>query len=232
MIPPLPHRAAEPASVPATVRIVLIEDHLLVRDGLRALLAQESAAVQVLGEAGTAREGYVWVQKTRPDLVVLDLNLPDQSGARLAAEIRSSFPQTKILILSGNSSPSAAAEAAAAGADGFVRKEDAAREFLRAIPVIMAGRSYFSPVAADALAQAHWKKSEIKKAPTAPELAERELEVLRGFAEGFSYKEIASQLQISVRTAETYRARLVRKLGCSSRAELVRFAIRQGLVQP
>jgi DNA-binding NarL/FixJ family response regulator len=232
MNPLLHHSQAEPANARAAVRLVLIEDHELVRDGLRALLSAESSTIQILGEAGTAREGYALVQKFRPDLVVLDLNLPDQNGAQLAAELRSQWPETKILVLSGSSSLRTAAEAAAAGADGFVRKEDAAREFLRAIPAIMAGRPYFSPVAADTLAQALWKKPEEKKEPKAPELAEREHEVLRGFAEGLSYKEIAAQMQISVRTAETYRARLVRKLGCTSRAELVRCGIRHGLVEP
>ena len=113
-----------------------------------------------------------------------------------------------------------------------MHKEDGADELLRAIPAIMSGKSYFSPGAATAITHALWNKSAPKPAAKTPELADRELEVLRGFAEGLGYKEIASQMHVSVRTAETYRARLVRKLGCSTRAELVRYAVRHGLVSP
>jgi DNA-binding NarL/FixJ family response regulator len=219
----------EPAPGLAPVKLVIIDDHQLVRDGLRALLAAVPTALQIVGEAGTAREGYARIRESQPDLVVLDLNLPDQNGVHLAAEIRSTWPRIKILVLTGSSSQPAAVEVARAGADGFVRKEDAANEFLRAIPVVLAGKPYFSPVAATAIAQALWQNPQAR--PTAPALAEREQEVLRGLADGLGYKEIASQLQISVRTAETYRARLVRKLGCSTRAELVRYAVRHGLVK-
>jgi DNA-binding NarL/FixJ family response regulator len=96
----------------------------------------------------------------------------------------------------------------------------------------MAGQPYFSPGAARAIALTLWQESEPKSRPTAPPLSDREREFLRSFAEGLGYKEIASQMQVSVRTAETYRARLVRKLGCSTRAELVRYAVRHGLVEP
>lgn len=213
----------------APVKLVIIDDHQLVRDGLRALMGSAPAKLRIVGEAGTARDGYARVRELQPDLVVLDLNLPDQNGVQLAAEIRSTWPAIKILVLTGSSSEPAAAEVARAGADGLVRKEDAANDFLRAIPVVMAGKPYFSPVAAEAIAQALWKNPQARS--PAPALAEREQEVLRGLADGLGYKEIASQLQISVRTAETYRARLVRKLGCNTRAELVRYAVRHGLVK-
>jgi DNA-binding NarL/FixJ family response regulator len=183
------------------------------------------------GEAGTAHEGYALVKREQPDLVVLDLNLPDQHGTRLASEIRKAWPTIKILVLSGSGSGGVATEIARAGADGFVRKEDAAEELLRAIPAVMSGRSYFSPSAADAIAQAMWNDSDSQSATRPARLADRERQLLRGFAEGLSYKQIASQMKVSVRTAETYRARLVQKLGCSTRAEMVRYAIRHGLVE-
>jgi DNA-binding NarL/FixJ family response regulator len=214
----------------APVRLVIIDDHKLLRDGLRALFSADEDHLLLVGEAGTAHDGYALVERTRPDLVLLDLNLPDQSGARLAAEIRSAWPHIRILILSGSSDQPVAGEVARSGADGFVRKEDAADELMRAIPVIMAGKSYFSPVAADSIARGLWMQTDSKIGSKAPHLTEREREVLRGFAEGLSYKEIAANMHISVRTAETYRARLVQKLGCNSRAELVRCAIRHGLV--
>jgi DNA-binding NarL/FixJ family response regulator len=231
MTPTSTLEAGTPATTVAPVRIVIVDDHKLLRDGLRALLAPEAATIQLVGEAGTARDAYAVVKKTRPDLVILDLNLPDQNGARLTAEIRSAWPKIKVLVLSGSGDTEAAAAVAHSGADGFVRKEDAVEDLLRAIPIIMQGRSFFSPAAADAVARALWNKAEVPAPATAPRLAEREREVLRGFAEGMSYKEIAAQMGISVRTAETYRARLVQKLGCNSRAELVRCAIRHGLVE-
>jgi DNA-binding NarL/FixJ family response regulator len=214
----------------APVRLVIIDDHKLLRDGLRALFSTDEDRLLLVGEAGNAHDGYALVERTRPDLVLLDLNLPDQSGARLAAEIRSAWPHIRILILSGSSDQPVAGEVARSGADGFVRKEDAADELMRAIPAIMAGKSYFSPVAADAIARGIWSQTDSKAAAKTPHLTEREREVLRGFSEGLSYKEIAAKMHISVRTAETYRARLVQKLGCNSRAELVRCAIRHGLV--
>ncbi|HZZ20007.1 MAG TPA: response regulator transcription factor [Opitutaceae bacterium] len=215
----------------APVRIVVIDDHKLLRDGLRALLASEKGTMHMTGEAGTAHEGFALVRREQPDLVVLDLNLPDQHGTRLATEIRRAWPAIKILVLSGSGSGGVASEIARAGADGFVRKEDAAEEFLRAIPMVMSGRSYFSPAAADAIARSMWSESDSQAAVKPAKLADRERQVLRGFAEGLSYKQIAAQMNVSVRTAETYRARLVQKLGCSTRAEMVRYAIRHGLVE-
>jgi len=232
MSPRPPVRPGAPFPAPAPVRIVIVDDHKLLRDGLRALLASKAKTLQIVGEAGTAREGHALLRRIQPDLVLLDLNLPDQNGASLAGEIRSAWPEIKILIVSGSGDRPACAEAARAQADGFVRKEDAAGELWRAITAVMAGQSYFSPVAAGAIAQALWKEPPVHPAPKPRELAPSEREVLRGFAEGLGYKQIASQMRISVRTAETYRVRLVRKLGCSTRAELVRYAIRHGLVDP
>jgi two-component system response regulator NreC len=227
----LTHDRAETRSKKAPIRIVIIDDHKLLRDGLRALLASESETLHMAGEAGTAHDGFALVRREQPDLVVLDLNLPDQHGTRLASEIRRAWPSIKILVLSGSGSGGVGSEIARAGADGFVRKEDAAEEFLRAIPMVMSGHSYFSPAAADAIAKAMWSESDTQTAMKPARLADRERQLLRGFAEGLSYKQIAGQMKVSVRTAETYRARLVQKLGCSTRAEMVRYAIRHGLVE-
>lgn len=223
-------KAIPAAGEKTPVRIVVIDDHKLLRDGLRALLSPEAATLQIVGEAGSAHDGYAMVRTENPDLVVVDLNLPDQSGIQLATEIRSEWPRIRILVLSGSGNGGVASEIAKAGADGFVRKEDASEEFLRAIPAVMSGKTYFSPVAAEAVARAMWKEAEAPAIAKPSLLTERERQVLRGLAEGLGYKEIASQMHVSVRTAETYRARLVRKLGCSTRAELVRYAIRHGLV--
>lgn len=217
-----------------TLRVFLVDDHELMRDALRVRLSRSTAGLEVVGEAGTAREALAGIGRKLPDLVVLDLNLPDQDGASLASAIRSTWPKTKILVLTGDSNEAAVPAAIRAGADGLIRKEDVAEEILRAIPVIMAGQSYFSPRAATAIAHELRRRPEPRGAGSGPQLqlSDREKELLRGLAEGLGYKEIAARMQVSVRTAETYRTRLVRKLGCSTRAELVRFAVRNGLAEP
>lgn len=213
------------------VRIVLVDDHELLRDGLRVRLSREPG-IEVVGEAGSAKETLAVIEKTRPDLVVLDLGLPDKSGIEVTAEIRAARPATKIIVLTGSNTESAARDAIMAGADGFIRKEDAAGELVRAIHVVLAGQTYLSPAAATAVARALRQPSAPVAAAEVPRLTEREQEVLRILAEGRSYKEIASRMKVSVRTVETHRARLVRKLGYGTRAELVRYAVRLGLIKP
>ncbi len=217
-----------------TLRVVLVDDHELMRDALRVRLSRSAAGLEVVGEACNASEALAEVGKTLPDLVVLDLNLPDQDGASLAAVIRSTWPKTKILVLTGDSNEAVVPKAIRAGADGLIRKEDVAGEIMRAIPAVMAGQSYFSPRAATAIVHELRKRPEPRGEGSGPQLqlSYREKELLHGLAEGLAYKEIAAGMGVSVRTAETYRMRLVRKLGCSTRAELVRYAVRNGLAEP
>ena len=217
-------------SAPAA-RIVIVDDHTMMRDGLRAVFLREGGALTIVGEAATAREGHLLVQQTRPDLAILDVDLPDQNGILLAGEIRLSWPATKTLLISGSSRDPAFSEAARAGVDGFIRKEDAVDELLRAISALLAGRSYFSPAAALSITRGLWERRGLSASPAGPSLAGREREVLRNLAEGLSYKEIAALMNLSVRTVETYRQRLARKLGASSRAALVRSAVRLRLVE-
>lgn len=213
------------------LRVVLVDDHEFLRGGLRLRLEREPATA-VVGEASNARDALAVIGRTLPDLVVLDLGLPDRGGIDVAADIRASWPRMKIIVLTGDSKDSAPADAIRAGADGFVFKEDSADSLIRAIPVVMAGGSFLSPVAASTVARTLRRSAEKKSVPPGAPLAEREREVLKGIGEGLSYKEIAARMQVSVRTVETYRVRLVRKIGVSTRAELARFAVREGLVKP
>lgn len=217
-----------------SVRLVLVDDHQLLRDGLRLRLRVEPD-FEVVGDAGTLDEAYRVIESTRPGLVVLDLNLPGGSGLDAIGHIRRTWPGTRVLVITGTTDPGAAREVARAGAEGFVRKEDAIEELPRAIRAVMAGKTYLSPEAAAAVTQA------LREEAHAPEtaggggaphgLSERELEVLRGIGEGVTYKEIAVRLDLSVKSVETYRARLARKLGCTSKVELAHHAVRLGLVQ-
>jgi two-component system nitrate/nitrite response regulator NarL len=209
------------------VRLVLVDDHKILRDGLRLRLQQEKD-FSVVGEAANAAEAYAMVRETAPDLVVMDLNLPGENGIVATGRIHASWPKVRILVLTGEVSDSAAHDAMLAGANGFLRKEDASDDLVRAIRVVVAGKTYLSPDAAGAVTQALFAKT----AAPESELSERELAVLKGLAEGLAYKQIADQLGIGAKSVETYRARLVKKTGCATRAELVRYAVRKGIVAP
>jgi DNA-binding NarL/FixJ family response regulator len=212
-------------------RIVLVDDHQLLRDGLRLRLAAEPD-VAVVGDAGTVREAYGLIESTRPDVVVLDLNFPGESGLGAISRIRASWPGTRVLVLTGTTEVSMARAVARAGADGVVRKEDALDELPRAIRALAAGRSYLSPEAAAAATQA-LRDDAASGDPDPPEggLSERERAVLAGIGEGRTYKEIAATLNLSVKSVETYRARLARKLGCTTKVEMAHHAVRLGLVK-
>jgi DNA-binding NarL/FixJ family response regulator len=210
------------------VRIVIVDDHRILRDGLRLRLQQEED-FEVVAEAANAGEALACVAKTKPDLVLMDLGLPGESGHVATHRIRELRPQTRILVLTGDVSASAVNDALLAGANGFLRKEDASDELVRAVRVLMAGKSYLSPDAATAVTEALVSQA---NQPKAPVLTEQELAVLKGLADGLGYKEIADNLNVSVKSVESYRTRLVRKTGCATTAELVRFAVRQRLIVP
>jgi len=213
------------------LRLILVDDHKLLRDGLRLRLGVEPG-FEIVGDVGSLHEAYGLIEATRPDLVILDLNLPGESGLDAIVKIRRSWPGTRVLVITGTTDPGAAREVARAGAEGFVRKEDAIEELPRAIRAVMAGKTYLSPEAAAAVTQA-LREEPASAAPAAPPhgLSERELEVLRGIGEGVTYKEIAARLELSVKSVETYRARLARKLGCTSKVDLAHHAVRLGLVR-
>jgi DNA-binding NarL/FixJ family response regulator len=210
-----------------SVRIFLVDDHQMVRDGLRLRLEMERDFV-VIGEAGSGAEAEAGVRQARPDVVVLDLHLPDQNGLTLLPKIRAALPGVKVLIITSSVDASLINEALQAGACGFLRKEDAASELVRAVRVALANKIYLSPQATTAMAEAMRQPASQAEA----QLTDRELAVLKGVADGLSYKEIAAVMNVSVKSVETYRARLTRKLGFSTRAELIKYALRQRLVSP
>jgi two-component system, NarL family, response regulator NreC len=206
------------------IGIVVVDDHAVVRSGLRLLLEAEED-LTVLAEAGNAREAVFEVRAHTPDVILLDLVMPGESGIDAVPKLLHEAPDAKILVLSMQDDPQYVREAFAAGAKGYVLKEAADAEVVDAIRQVAAGGSYVHPtlgarmVAADAAARA---------AAEADPLSDREREVLRLLALGHTNQEIAKQLFISVRTAETHRAHIMRKLGLETRAELVRYALEHG----
>jgi two-component system, NarL family, response regulator NreC len=209
-----------------SVRIVVVDDHAVVRTGLRLMLDAE-ADFEVVGEAGDARAAVFEVRAQKPDVILLDVVMPGESGIEALPKLKHEAPDARVLVLSMQDDPRYVREAFAAGADGYVLKEAVDAEVVAAVREIAGGGSYVHPalgarmVAADAAAQA--KES-------ANPLSAREEEVLRLLALGHTNQEIAGLLFISVRTAETHRAHIMQKLGLASRAELVRHAIAQRLL--
>jgi two-component system response regulator NreC len=208
------------------IRAVVVDDHAVVRSGIKLLLEREED-IEVVGEAGNAKDAIFRARALKPDVMLLDVVMPGESGIDVLPKLLKESPETKVLVLSMQDDPNYVREAFAAGAAGYVLKEAADEEVVSAIREIADGGRYVHPalgarmVAADAEARA---------AAEADPLSDREREVLRLLALGHTNQEIAQMLYISVRTAETHRAHIMQKLRLSTRAELVRYALSHGLL--
>jgi len=208
------------------IRILVVDDHAVVRSGLKLLLSAEPD-LEVVGEAGNARDAVFEVRAQKPDVVLLDVVMPGESGIEAVPKLLHESPETKVLVLSMQDDPNYVREAFAAGASGYVLKEAADAEVVDAIRQVADGGSYVHPVLGARMVAAD---ARAKAAAAADPLSDREREVLTLLALGHTNQEIAKQLYISVRTAETHRARIMRKLGLETRAALVRYAIAHGLL--
>ena len=208
------------------IRILVVDDHAVVRSGLKLLLSAEPD-LEVVGEAGNARDAVFEVRAQKPDVVLLDVVMPGESGIEAVPKLLHESPETKVLVLSMQDDPNYVREAFAAGASGYVLKEAADAEVVDAIRQVAAGGSYVHPVLGARMVAAD---AQAKAAAAADPLSDREREVLTLLALGHTNQEIAKQLYISVRTAETHRAHIMRKLGLETRAALVRYAIAHGLL--
>lgn len=209
------------------IRILIVDDHAVVRSGLRLVLEREDD-LEVVGEAGNADEGVRVARLEKPDVVLLDVVMPGRSGIEAAAEVIEASGGAKILVLSMQDDPSYVREAFAVGASGYLLKEAADVELVQAIREVAAGNRYVHPALGARLAQAEVDAA--RKSSDDP-LSDREREVLRLLALGHTNQEIAKELFISVRTAETHRAHIMRKLGLSTRADLVRYALANGYLE-
>jgi two-component system response regulator NreC len=210
-----------------SIRVLIVDDHAVVRSGLRLLLdAQED--IETVGEAGDARTAIFEARAKKPDVVLMDVVLPDRSGLEVTPDVLKEAPDAKVLVLSMQDDPRYVKEAFSVGASGYVLKEAADSEVVAAVREVAGGALYVHPAlgarvaAADAAAAARAEEDP---------LSDREREVLRLLALGHTNQEIAQRLFISVRTAETHRAHIMQKLRLSTRAELVRHALSQGLLE-
>jgi two-component system, NarL family, response regulator NreC len=209
------------------IRALVVDDHAVVRAGIKLLLEREED-IEVVGEAGNAQDAVFDVRALKPDVVLLDVVMPGQSGIEVLPSLLKESPATKVLVLSMQDDPSYVREAFAAGASGYVLKEAADEEVVAAVREIANGGSYVHPALGARMVTA---EAQARAAAEADPLSDREREVLRLLALGHTNQEIAKMLYISVRTAETHRAHIMQKLGLSTRAELVRYALSHGLLE-
>jgi DNA-binding NarL/FixJ family response regulator len=211
-------------------RILIVDDHSIMRDGLRALLEKEEG-MSVVAEAGDGRSAVELALEHRPDVVVMDVGLPELNGVEATRRIVRQVPGVKVLGLSMHAEMRFVAEMLRAGASGYLLKDSAFDELARAIRTVSQGHRYLGQGIMDDLLDDYIRRLERREEKTSfSTLTEREREVLQLLAEGRSTKETAQRLEVSVKTVETHRANLMRKLGLSSIAELTRYAIREGLV--
>jgi two-component system NarL family response regulator len=209
-----------------TIRVLLVDDHRLVREALRDALARVSD-VEVVGEAGDAASAFLQIRTLEPDVIVLDIGLPDLNGMEVAARVRESDSVAKIVVLSAYSDKRFVTEMLRAGASGYVTKSAAGTELVRAIRAVVMGQGYFSPDIAGTLVSVARDQALV---PESPRLARREREVLRLIADGLRSPAIAKHLHIAIGTVEAHRRNIMRKLGLRTVAELTKHAIREGIV--
>ncbi len=214
------------------LRILIADDHDVVRHGLRALIETQHGW-EVCAEATNGREAVEQAQKLKPEVIVMDISMSELNGLEATRQVRKSCPQTEVLILSMHESEELARQVVEAGARGYLLKSDAGRDLLTGIQALSSHKIFFTYRVANAVLSAPpGSHSQASKPKSRCSLTEREREIVQLLAEGKSNKEIAASLHISTKTAETHRANIMRKLNLTSFSELVRYAIRNKIVEP
>jgi two-component system response regulator NreC len=211
------------------IRVLIVDDHTLVRDGIRALLALV-ADVKVVGEAANGREALDKTKELAPDVVLMDLAMPIMSGLEATRRIRKKFPGTKVLALTQYEDREYIVPTIEAGARGFISKTAAFTELASAIQSVHQGKSFLSPVAAAAVVEEYQQKTTEADKDPYRQLTDREREMLKLVAEGYTAREIADMLVITLRTVETHKTNLMNKLDIHNKADLIKYAIRKGII--
>jgi two-component system invasion response regulator UvrY len=207
--------------------VLIADDHAMVRAGLRGYL-QEDRSIRNIGETASGNETLERLRSEPWDLVMLDINMPDRSGIDILRHIRSGYPNTRVLIMSGFAEKQYAVNVLRAGASGYLSKDQAPEEIMRAVHTVLAGRRFVSEALSEMLVDA---LDEPTDRPLHASLSQREFQILSKLAVGRSISEIANELFLSVKTVSTYRARVLEKMNLQTNADLTTYAIRNGLVQ-
>jgi len=209
-----------------TISVFLVDDHAIIREGLTSLLKTD-AEINVLGSAANGREAVTQIRQLNPAVAILDISMPNMNGIEAAKQIRERSPQVHILILSMHSTATHVFQALEAGVHGYVLKESAAQEIIHAVRTIHAGRRFLSADVVEVVAENLHTRSDIKPLDS---LSKREREILQLVAEGHSSMQIAKRLSLSSKTVDTYRSRLMQKLGLKDVGGIVRFSLQHRLI--
>jgi DNA-binding NarL/FixJ family response regulator len=217
-----------------TVKIALVDDHKIVRDGIKAMML-EYPDIEIVAESPDAETMLTKIKGSGAEILLLDLILPGMDGVSFAEILKVRLPELKILVLTSNTDEVSVIRAVQAGARGYVSKDASGEELIKAIRLITAGEEYFGEKITSIVFKSYLSKANQQKSQT-PEnsseyITQREKEIIACFGDGLSYKETAAKLNISPRTVETHRNTIMEKLGLQSLAELIKFAIRMGIVK-
>ena len=223
------HKVGKKNSV-KKLRILLADDHTILRQGLSALINSQSD-MEVVDEAANGIEAIDKAKQALPDVVIMDIGMPEMDGARATEFLKRELPQVKVIALTVQEDTGYLSQMLKAGASGYVLKRAAADELINAIRIVAAGGHYLDPVLTTRFVTNHLGQPQAAAEEKRPALSKREQDVMRMIAWGYTNKEIAAALSISVKTVETYKARLMVKLDLRSRVDIVRYALHQGWLE-
>ncbi len=212
------------------LRVMLADDHAMIREGVKALINGQPD-MEVVGEAGDGREAWHKVKSLQPDILILDITMPDLNGVQATERIKRDAPKVKVLILTAHEDKGFLQQVLQAGASGYMLKRAASAELIRAIRIVAAGGIYIDSEIASKIVTNYVGRQSAKESVERDDLSEREEEVLRLVAWGHSNKEVAARLNISVKTVEGHKSKIMEKLALKNRVEIVRYALHRGWLQ-
>jgi len=216
-----------------TIKIIMVDDHQIVRDGIKALIIDDEN-IEIIGEASNSVELFKLLQDKNPDIILLDISLPEISGIEIAKRLTEEYPSVKTLMLSMYMSEEFITNSIEAGAKGYLPKTTTQKELLDAINAIYKGGEFYNNTVSDILLKSYIKKTQSKnkeEEAKSVNITKRELEILKLFAEGLTNKEIADKLFISIRTVESHKNNIMQKLELKTTVELVKYAIRNNIIE-
>lgn len=210
---------------PQITKVILVEDHPLLRMGTRSVLTKLGDRISIVGEAESGEQLFSLLKHTTPDMVLLDIILPDTSGVKVAEQLRSMFPDIKILVLSSETSEATIMELIHVGIQGFINKNEPTQELLNAVESVICGIEYYGKDIARIIHDVS-----IAKSSPSVRFTDREIEIIRLCSEGYTGKQISDLINISVRTVDTHKTNIFNKLGIRNTVELIKYGLRNGII--